>query len=130
MGYVIGVQNRAGLVELRANCSPNSEKSDVGSRLGAVAPSGKEAFTRARIASGSTLRESWGRHDQWTQERVGHKENTFVSFSPLPLVYAPFVVVLVLDLSACTCGADWVIRWSGADGKIATIGASYKEVCL
>jgi hypothetical protein len=101
-----------------------------------------------------------------------------VRFSPLPLVNALFVVVLVLDLLACTdsppaigshlpgsfavasdafdqriktrfpVGSDeaalrtelvrerFVItrdkdsRWSGADGKIATIGASYKEVCL
>jgi hypothetical protein len=28
------------------------------------------------------------------------------------------------------CGADWVIRWSGSNGKIVNIEAIYKEVCL
>jgi hypothetical protein len=31
--------------------------------------------------------------------------------------------------SELVCGADWVIRWSGVDGKIVSIGARYKEVC-
>jgi hypothetical protein len=28
------------------------------------------------------------------------------------------------------CAADWVVRWSGEEGKIANIEARYKEVCL
>jgi hypothetical protein len=28
------------------------------------------------------------------------------------------------------CAADWVIRWSAVDGRIADIKSTYKEVCL
>jgi len=28
------------------------------------------------------------------------------------------------------CVADWAVRWSGEEGKIANIEARYKEVCL
>jgi hypothetical protein len=28
------------------------------------------------------------------------------------------------------CGTSWVIRWSVAEAKVATIGGSYREVCL
>jgi len=32
--------------------------------------------------------------------------------------------------SELVCAANWVVRWSGANKKIVSIGASYKEVCL
>jgi hypothetical protein len=28
------------------------------------------------------------------------------------------------------CAADWVIRWSVFEGKVAAISGSYKEICL
>jgi hypothetical protein len=28
------------------------------------------------------------------------------------------------------CRADWVIRWSVFEGKVAAIGGSYEEICL
>jgi uncharacterized protein YndB with AHSA1/START domain len=43
---------------------------------------------------------------------------------------SPFDFVARYHANELVCGADWVIRWSGADGKIANIEARYKEVCL
>ena len=43
---------------------------------------------------------------------------------------SPFNFFARFHASELVCAADWVIRWSGEEGKIASIEARYKEVCL
>lgn len=43
---------------------------------------------------------------------------------------SPFNFSARFHASELVCAADWVIRWSAEERKIASIEARYKEVCL
>jgi hypothetical protein len=43
---------------------------------------------------------------------------------------SPFSFSAKYVANELVCRADWVIRWSVFEGKVAAIGGSYKEICL
>jgi hypothetical protein len=43
---------------------------------------------------------------------------------------SPFDFSARFHANELVCAADWVVRWSAVEGKIASIEARYKEVCL
>jgi hypothetical protein len=43
---------------------------------------------------------------------------------------SPFSFSARFHANELVCVADWVVRWSEVEGKIANIDATYKEVCL
>jgi hypothetical protein len=43
---------------------------------------------------------------------------------------SPFSFTARYGASELVCRADWTVRWSVFEGKIATIGGGYQEICL
>jgi hypothetical protein len=43
---------------------------------------------------------------------------------------SPFSFSARFHANELVCVADWVVRWSALEGKIANVEATYKEVCL
>jgi hypothetical protein len=101
-----------------AACAHSSP--DIGSHLPGTFAVASDAFDRrikARFPVGSAV----------TALRVELERERFVI---APDTDSPLNFSARYHASELACAADWVIRWSAVDGKIANIKGSYREVCL